>query len=309
MNVFAHFVQFLSLGLGFVAIYISIFLKKESRNDSLNSYFFVLAGINLIILIHVFETFFKILLPKKIYDDDLREIFWVLIIPFSAVRLFISVKFLSFCQQIRKQELHILYNYSALAAFLLFFLLFVFFGVVYQYIAILFIHAILSVSLISGSVMVLRKRKEAVLLNRKMITPFFLLIILYTVIYLSFRIINSFYYVITEHSQMFGLGVAAIIFNLTNIIYLKKVFYVAPEHKNYIKDISSITNFNFTIREEEIINLLCEGKTNKEIAEVLFISPYTVRDHLANIYKKTNVKNRTQLTRIIDLLNKKSALK
>lgn len=307
MNALAHSVQFLSLGLGFVALYISFFLKKKIKNDSLKSYLIVLAGINFIILIHVFETFFKITLPKKTYDENLRIVFLLLIIPLTAVRLFISVKFLLFCQQIRKRKLHILYNYSALAIFLWFTVSFL--AVIFQNIAVLSIHIMLSVSLISGSVIVLRKKKEAVLINQKIITPFFLLLILYTVINLSLRILNSFQYTITEHSQMFWLGVAAIIFNLSNIIYLKNLFYFNSSHKNYIDDISSITDFNFTIREEEIINLLCEGKTNKEIAEVLFISPYTVRDHLANIYKKTNVKNRTQLTRTIDLLNKKSALK
>ena len=48
-------------------------------------------------------------------------------------------------------------------------------------------------------------------------------------------------------------------------------------------------------RELEIAKHVCEGKTNKEIAEVLFISQNTVRNHIYNIYKKVGVKNKIEL--------------
>lgn len=49
-----------------------------------------------------------------------------------------------------------------------------------------------------------------------------------------------------------------------------------------------------TERESEIIPLLAEGLSNKEIAERLCIAPYTVKTHLKNIYKKLVVKNRIE---------------
>jgi DNA-binding CsgD family transcriptional regulator len=51
-------------------------------------------------------------------------------------------------------------------------------------------------------------------------------------------------------------------------------------------------------REKEIIEEICKGKTNQEIADALFISLQTVKDHTYNIFRKVNVKNRVQLTRI-----------
>jgi DNA-binding CsgD family transcriptional regulator len=48
-------------------------------------------------------------------------------------------------------------------------------------------------------------------------------------------------------------------------------------------------------REQEIIELLVEGKTNREIAERLFISMNTVKTHVKNIYSKLEVTNRVQL--------------
>jgi len=45
----------------------------------------------------------------------------------------------------------------------------------------------------------------------------------------------------------------------------------------------------------EIVALLLEGKTNKEIGEQLFISSNTVKTHVKNIYGKLNISNRIQL--------------
>jgi DNA-binding CsgD family transcriptional regulator len=47
-----------------------------------------------------------------------------------------------------------------------------------------------------------------------------------------------------------------------------------------------------TTREREILTWLSRGKTNPEIAEILWISPGTVRKHLENIYPKLEVSTR-----------------
>ena len=48
-------------------------------------------------------------------------------------------------------------------------------------------------------------------------------------------------------------------------------------------------------READIIAEICNGLSNQEIADKLFISLQTVKDHTSRIYSKTNVKNRMQL--------------
>ena len=48
---------------------------------------------------------------------------------------------------------------------------------------------------------------------------------------------------------------------------------------------------SLTNREKEIVSLICEGLTNKELAERLHISPRTADAHRANLMKKLNVKN------------------
>jgi DNA-binding NarL/FixJ family response regulator len=51
----------------------------------------------------------------------------------------------------------------------------------------------------------------------------------------------------------------------------------------------------FTEREKEIIDLICKGYGNKEIAERTFLSPKTVEKHKSNLFQKTNTINTVNL--------------
>jgi DNA-binding NarL/FixJ family response regulator len=48
-------------------------------------------------------------------------------------------------------------------------------------------------------------------------------------------------------------------------------------------------------RECEVADMICEGLTNKVIAEKLFIEIGTVKFHVANIFKKLGVKSRGEI--------------
>ena len=52
-----------------------------------------------------------------------------------------------------------------------------------------------------------------------------------------------------------------------------------------------------TQREQEILSLVAKGYSNREIADQLFISEYTVKNHLKNILQKLHLSNRVQLAR------------
>ncbi len=56
-------------------------------------------------------------------------------------------------------------------------------------------------------------------------------------------------------------------------------------------------------REMEILSEIASGKTNKEVAETIFISENTVKYHLKNIYLKLDVKNRAEAITKASVLN------
>jgi len=59
-----------------------------------------------------------------------------------------------------------------------------------------------------------------------------------------------------------------------------------------------------TARERQVLAWVARGKTNPEVAELLWVAPATVRKHLENVYAKLGVHNRTAaVTRFIGLLD------
>ena len=52
-------------------------------------------------------------------------------------------------------------------------------------------------------------------------------------------------------------------------------------------------NFSLTAREGEVLYWVSQGKSNKDLAMILGISPRTVNKHLESIFEKLLVENRT----------------
>lgn len=75
---------------------------------------------------------------------------------------------------------------------------------------------------------------------------------------------------------------------------------VIDNWREKIEDKSDKEDFqsSLTARELEILSLIAEGKSNKEIAKFLKISVRTVQTHRLNLMKKLKVHDRTQLVRI-----------
>jgi two-component system, NarL family, nitrate/nitrite response regulator NarL len=56
-----------------------------------------------------------------------------------------------------------------------------------------------------------------------------------------------------------------------------------------------------TRREQEVLDLICEGQTNQEIADSLIIELGTVKNHVHNILKKLNVNSRREAAMIVQM--------
>ena len=50
----------------------------------------------------------------------------------------------------------------------------------------------------------------------------------------------------------------------------------------------------FSKAEQSVVDQLITGKSNKEIANILFVCEKTIKFHIYNIFKKTNVKSRSE---------------
>jgi DNA-binding NarL/FixJ family response regulator len=61
-----------------------------------------------------------------------------------------------------------------------------------------------------------------------------------------------------------------------------------------IQTIDRDDTHNLTSREEEILQLVSQGKTNKEIANGLNCTERTVKHHMTNIMRKSNARNRVE---------------
>ncbi len=94
--------------------------------------------------------------------------------------------------------------------------------------------------------------------------------------------------------------VAAILFALVIALFFPlyhKVFIssVSPEDAEQQRFAEYVTRFGFSAREQEILALILRGKSNAEIAGALYIAESTVKFHVGNIFKKTNLSSRSDL--------------
>lgn len=48
-------------------------------------------------------------------------------------------------------------------------------------------------------------------------------------------------------------------------------------------------------RELDVLKLIAKGMSNDQIAQTLFISPHTVKNHVSNVYRKMGMDDRTQV--------------
>jgi DNA-binding CsgD family transcriptional regulator len=110
------------------------------------------------------------------------------------------------------------------------------------------------------------------------------------------------------HTMSYGinhLAINAIDFCYNALIVIWSMRYLesmgADEDSTEIVDLTAnelIQKYQISKRELEIIQLVCSGRSNQEIADELFISVGTVKNHLYNIYLKLGISNRTRLVKM-----------
>jgi DNA-binding CsgD family transcriptional regulator len=96
-----------------------------------------------------------------------------------------------------------------------------------------------------------------------------------------------------------------ILYNLITVLWIhffdRQPLALSSPHEAVVAALPQATaSFGFGIskREQEVIQLICRGLTNQEIADTLFISLKTVKDHNYHIFQKTGVRNRVELVQL-----------
>jgi len=93
-----------------------------------------------------------------------------------------------------------------------------------------------------------------------------------------------------------------LILYLVPLIFIKKFLIMVHGSSAIIQmyqtRLTDLTErYQISKREKEIIYMILQGKSNKEIERELFISQNTVKNHIYNIFQKVGVNSRAQLTR------------
>lgn len=99
------------------------------------------------------------------------------------------------------------------------------------------------------------------------------------------------------------LSAGVIALNLIPIVWLRRFFlkdYLQFSPGNNQELWNEVARkFQISQREREIMELILQGKSNKDIEEMLFISYNTVKNHLYNLYQKLGVNSRGQMVHVM----------
>jgi DNA-binding NarL/FixJ family response regulator len=85
---------------------------------------------------------------------------------------------------------------------------------------------------------------------------------------------------------------------------MKKNLRCEGEH-----DVTSLNNVKVTPRDQQVLDLLVQGCSNKEIAGQLSISPRTVKQHLRTLFLRAGIRNGRKRVRLATAAFEKSELK
>lgn len=115
-------------------------------------------------------------------------------------------------------------------------------------------------------------------------------------------------WLVVEHSiEIYG-GIVAAVFatvgiwlgrkltRSTETVVLREVMVPAPAE--FVRDEAKLESLGITPRELEILELIAQGLSNKEIAERVFVSENTVKTHSSRVFDKLGARRRTQAVQL-----------
>lgn len=110
-------------------------------------------------------------------------------------------------------------------------------------------------------------------------------------------------FILPQPAYLVGLAAGLLWASCVPLLWLR--LYSGPYQRMVIPDGASTAlaalarKHGITLREQEIMALIAEGKSNKEIEDLLSISFSTVKNHVYNLYRKLEVNSRAQLMHLV----------
>ena len=114
--------------------------------------------------------------------------------------------------------------------------------------------------------------------------------------FITLELTNYYFFYSLSLSPSVNKFLSISVFLITSVI----LFFTLKLYRQlfrHVKDTLAKTKiiYQLTEREIEVITIALSGKSNKDIGLALYIEESTVKIHLKNIYKKINVKSRSEL--------------
>lgn len=115
-------------------------------------------------------------------------------------------------------------------------------------------------------------------------------------------------WLVVEHSMEIYGGLVAAIFaavgiwlgrrltRTTETVVVREV--VVPAPSSFVRDQAKVESLGITPRELEVLELIAEGLSNKEIAARVFVSENTIKTHSSRVFDKLGAQRRTQAVQL-----------
>lgn len=96
------------------------------------------------------------------------------------------------------------------------------------------------------------------------------------------------------HSSELYIGLIAAAFLALGVWVGARAFRTSAPSGPFTPNTAAQASLGITEREAEVLGLLAAGRSNKEIAQALAVSPNTVKTHIARLFEKLEASRRTE---------------
>ena len=104
----------------------------------------------------------------------------------------------------------------------------------------------------------------------------------------------EFQYTVRFFSSDVYIILIAVLFTVLGLWVGNRLSSPKQKEEEFKRNEEALTYLGISEREYEVLTLLADGKSNKEIADSLFVSTNTIKTHLKNLFSKLEVSRRTQ---------------